>query len=55
MELFFTGVIGAFMIWGVIDYLNRERASEGEKSLGCISILIVIMVILVFWWLIDKI
>lgn len=55
MEYFGTVIIAIAMIWAVINFLNRERTSEGKKSLGCFSILIVILVILVFWWFLGKI
>jgi hypothetical protein len=50
-----TTIIAIAMIWAVIRWINRERASENKKSMGCISTLIVIAGILFFWWLVMKI
>jgi hypothetical protein len=54
MHSFLTIVIGIVMLYGLFTVISQERAKENKKPLGCIASIVIIILVLLFWALLDK-
>ena len=42
-------VVGGLMLYGFIKIINEERVEKGKSTLGCFSIIIISILVIVFW------
>jgi hypothetical protein len=44
-------ILGAVMLFGLFRFINGEREKAGKEPLGCLAIIIISTIVILFWYL----
>lgn len=54
MNSFLVTILGGIMLFLFLRFLNQERRTEGKKPYGCISTIVISILVILFWYLTSR-